>query len=161
MYVCMYMYVCNLVKYKVFAHQYFSLFVLQTIIRCDPHIGLLHRGTEKLMEYKTYMQVSSSYVLVYTYSIYHSLGINFDILIYVISNCDFPSMIQQNLCMLVLHAFIQTTHLCTLHPSIEQHPYKDASLIRTTCVVLNIRIVCTFWNKDSSLSGTLFLFQCV
>ncbi len=22
----------------------------------DPHIGLLHRGTEKLMEYKTYMQ---------------------------------------------------------------------------------------------------------
>lgn len=32
-------------------------FLLQTIIRCDPHIGLLHRGTEKLMEYKTYMQV--------------------------------------------------------------------------------------------------------
>ena len=26
------------------------------MVRCDPHIGLLHRGTEKLMEYKTYMQ---------------------------------------------------------------------------------------------------------
>ena len=26
------------------------------IIRADPHIGLLHRGTEKLIEYKTYMQ---------------------------------------------------------------------------------------------------------
>ena len=26
-------------------------------MRCDPHIGLLHRGTEKLIEYKTYMQV--------------------------------------------------------------------------------------------------------
>lgn len=26
------------------------------IIKADPHIGLLHRGTEKLMEYKTYMQ---------------------------------------------------------------------------------------------------------
>jgi len=28
----------------------------ETVLRCDPHIGLLHRGTEKLMEYKTYMQ---------------------------------------------------------------------------------------------------------
>ncbi|XP_015430300.1 PREDICTED: NADH-ubiquinone oxidoreductase 49 kDa subunit isoform X2 [Dufourea novaeangliae] len=26
------------------------------VIRGDPHIGLLHRGTEKLIEYKTYMQ---------------------------------------------------------------------------------------------------------
>jgi NADH:ubiquinone oxidoreductase subunit D len=24
--------------------------------RVDPHIGLLHRGTEKLIEYKTYVQ---------------------------------------------------------------------------------------------------------
>ena len=31
----------------------------QTIERCDPHIGLLHRGTEKLMEYKTYLQVNT------------------------------------------------------------------------------------------------------
>jgi len=28
----------------------------EVVIRCDPHIGLLHRGTEKLMEYKTTMQ---------------------------------------------------------------------------------------------------------
>ena len=34
---------------------------LQTVQRCDPHIGLLHRGTEKLMEYKTYMQVQCIY----------------------------------------------------------------------------------------------------
>jgi NADH:ubiquinone oxidoreductase subunit D len=26
------------------------------VMRLDPHIGLLHRATEKLMEYKTYMQ---------------------------------------------------------------------------------------------------------
>src|SRR3546814_11568537 len=26
------------------------------IERADPHIGLLHRGTEKLIEYKTYLQ---------------------------------------------------------------------------------------------------------
>ena len=31
-------------------------FLLQTVERCDPHIGLLHRGTEKLIEYKTYIQ---------------------------------------------------------------------------------------------------------
>lgn len=28
----------------------------EIVKRCDPHIGLLHRGTEKLIEYKTYMQ---------------------------------------------------------------------------------------------------------
>ena len=28
----------------------------EVIQRADPHIGLLHRGTEKLIEYKTYIQ---------------------------------------------------------------------------------------------------------
>lgn len=28
----------------------------EVIVDADPHIGLLHRGTEKLMEYKTYLQ---------------------------------------------------------------------------------------------------------
>ena len=28
----------------------------ELIVRADPHIGLLHRGTEKLLEYKTYLQ---------------------------------------------------------------------------------------------------------
>jgi NADH dehydrogenase (ubiquinone) Fe-S protein 2 len=28
----------------------------EIILGCDPHIGLLHRGTEKLIEYKNYMQ---------------------------------------------------------------------------------------------------------
>ncbi|KAI8812409.1 putative NADH dehydrogenase 49K chain [Cladochytrium replicatum] len=28
----------------------------EIILRADPHIGLLHRGTEKLIEYKTYLQ---------------------------------------------------------------------------------------------------------
>jgi len=27
----------------------------ELIVRADPHIGLLHRGTEKLLEYKTYL----------------------------------------------------------------------------------------------------------
>jgi NADH dehydrogenase (ubiquinone) Fe-S protein 2 len=28
----------------------------EVILKADPHIGLLHRGTEKLIEYKTYIQ---------------------------------------------------------------------------------------------------------
>ncbi|HEU0071856.1 MAG TPA: NADH-quinone oxidoreductase subunit D, partial [Alphaproteobacteria bacterium] len=28
----------------------------EVIERADPHVGLLHRGTEKLIEYKTYLQ---------------------------------------------------------------------------------------------------------
>src|ERR687887_790722 len=28
----------------------------EVVRRIDPHIGLLHRGTEKLIEYKTYLQ---------------------------------------------------------------------------------------------------------
>ncbi|XP_049293076.1 NADH-ubiquinone oxidoreductase 49 kDa subunit-like [Anopheles funestus] len=28
----------------------------ETVMRADPHVGLLHRGTEKLIEYKTYTQ---------------------------------------------------------------------------------------------------------
>jgi NADH dehydrogenase (ubiquinone) Fe-S protein 2 len=28
----------------------------ERILYCDPHIGLLHRGTEKLIEYKPYIQ---------------------------------------------------------------------------------------------------------
>ena len=28
----------------------------ELVLRADPHIGLLHRGTEKLLEFKTYLQ---------------------------------------------------------------------------------------------------------
>jgi NADH:ubiquinone oxidoreductase subunit D len=31
-------------------------FTPQTVRAADPHIGLLHRGTEKLIEYKSYLQ---------------------------------------------------------------------------------------------------------
>ena len=32
----------------------------ETVIRLDPHIGLLHRATEKMIEHKTYLQVRLS-----------------------------------------------------------------------------------------------------
>lgn len=28
----------------------------EVAVKLDPHVGLLHRGTEKLIEYKTYLQ---------------------------------------------------------------------------------------------------------
>jgi NADH:ubiquinone oxidoreductase subunit D len=40
----------------------------EVVERADPHIGLLHRGTEKLIEYKTYLQVgTASSFLAYSY----------------------------------------------------------------------------------------------
>ena len=43
----------------------------EIVERCDPHVGLLHRGTEKLIEYKTYLQALPyfdrlDYCLLYT-----------------------------------------------------------------------------------------------
>lgn len=41
------------------AHGVLRLLVLiksENVLAVDPHIGLLHRGTEKLIEYKTYTQ---------------------------------------------------------------------------------------------------------
>lgn len=35
----------------------------EMVRKCDPHIGLLHRGTEKLIEYKTYLQVWGSLLM--------------------------------------------------------------------------------------------------
>ena len=36
----------------------------EVVERIDPHIGLLHRGTEKLIEHKTYLQVYGYFVLI-------------------------------------------------------------------------------------------------
>jgi NADH-quinone oxidoreductase subunit D len=32
----------------------------EVVERVDPHIGLLHRGTEKLIEHKTYLRYSGA-----------------------------------------------------------------------------------------------------
>ena len=36
-----------------------ATFSNENVVRLDPHVGLLHRATEKLIEYKTYLQVGS------------------------------------------------------------------------------------------------------
>ena len=37
----------------------------EVIDRSDPHIGLLHRGTEKLIEHKTYLQSTTLLIIPY------------------------------------------------------------------------------------------------
>ena len=41
---------------RMWSYLILFVFFFQTVLKADPHIGLLHRGTEKLIEYKTYMQ---------------------------------------------------------------------------------------------------------
>ena len=38
----------------------------EVVEKADPHIGLLHRGTEKLIEQKTYTQALPYFCLLYT-----------------------------------------------------------------------------------------------
>lgn len=40
----------------------------ETVVRADPHIGLLHRATEKLIENKTYLQVCFFIILTHEHS---------------------------------------------------------------------------------------------
>jgi NADH dehydrogenase (ubiquinone) Fe-S protein 2 len=52
----------------------------EIVIGTDPHIGLLHRGTEKLIEYKTYLQALPyfdrlDYVSMMAYEHIYSLAI--------------------------------------------------------------------------------------
>jgi len=52
----------------------------EVVVRADPHIGLLHRGTEKLIEYKNYLQALSyfcrlDYVSMMAQEHTYSLGI--------------------------------------------------------------------------------------
>ena len=60
----------------------------EEVLRADPHIGLLHRGTEKLIEYKNYTQA-----LPY-----------FDRLDYV-SMSEFCTMLQSALLQLICPTF--------------------------------------------------------
>lgn len=49
----------------------------ESVKKCDPHIGLLHRGTEKLIEYKTYLQVLNQLQLsVNTVFVFYNLSIS-------------------------------------------------------------------------------------
>jgi len=61
----------------------------EVITLVDPHIGLLHRGTEKLIEYKTYLQALPyfdrlDYVSMMAYEHIYSLAVE------ILLNCVIP-----------------------------------------------------------------------
>lgn len=61
----------------------------ESVKKCDPHIGLLHRGTEKLIEYKTYLQVLN-------HTISCGCGLNSSSCMYAcIEGCEIIDLVQQ------------------------------------------------------------------
>ena len=66
----------------------------EVVERADPHIGLLHRGTEKLIEHKTYLQALPyfdrlDYVSMMAQEHTYSLAVETRLL-----NCDVPIRAQ-------------------------------------------------------------------
>jgi NADH dehydrogenase (ubiquinone) Fe-S protein 2 len=60
----------------------------EIIERADPHIGLLHRGTEKLIEYKTYLQALPYYVSMMSQEYSYCLAVE------KLTNCNVPLRAQ-------------------------------------------------------------------
>src|ERR1700685_1733265 len=87
----------------------------EVIKQIDPHIGLLHRGTEKLIEYKTYLQAIPyfdrlDYVSMMSQEHCYALAIEYFL------NCTIPARAQtirvifSELTRLLNHLLAITTH---------------------------------------------------
>jgi len=87
----------------------------ELIKKADPHIGLLHRGTEKLIEYKTYLQALPyfdrlDYVSMMAQEHTYSLAIEY------LLNCSIPTRSQYirviflELTRILNHLLAVTTH---------------------------------------------------
>jgi NADH:ubiquinone oxidoreductase subunit D len=87
----------------------------ELIKKADPHIGLLHRATEKLIEYKTYLQALPyfdrlDYVSMMAQEHTYSLAVEY------LLNCDIPMrakyirVIYLELTRILNHLLAVTTH---------------------------------------------------
>ena len=87
----------------------------ETVFRAEPHIGLLHRGTEKLIEYKTYLQALPyfdrlDYVSMMCQEHAYSLAVE------SLLNCDIPYRAQvirvmfSEITRILNHLMAVTTH---------------------------------------------------
>nr|YP_009350054.1 NADH dehydrogenase subunit 7 [Spongospora subterranea]AIK19922.1 NADH dehydrogenase subunit 7 [Spongospora subterranea] len=87
----------------------------EIVQRADPHIGLLHRGTEKLIEYKTYMQ-ALPYFDRLDYVSMMSQEHAFSLAIEKLLNCDVPIRAQYirvlflEITRILNHLMALTTH---------------------------------------------------
>lgn len=87
----------------------------EIVRRADPHIGLLHRGTEKLIEYKTYMQ-SLPYYSRLDYVSMMAQEHTFSLAVEKLLNCSVPLRAQYirviflEITRLLNHIMALTTH---------------------------------------------------
>jgi NADH dehydrogenase (ubiquinone) Fe-S protein 2 len=87
----------------------------EIIERADPHIGLLHRGTEKLIEYKTYLQALPyfdrlDYVSMMAQEHCYSLAIEQLLSIEVPSRAKHIRILCNEITRLLNHLLAITTH---------------------------------------------------
>jgi len=87
----------------------------EVVVRADPHVGLLHRGTEKLLEQKTYLQGLPyfdrlDYVSMMAYEHVYSLGVE-NLLDLPVSSADkYTRVLFLEVTRLLNHLMAVTTH---------------------------------------------------
>jgi len=87
----------------------------EIIYRADPHIGLLHRGTEKLIEYKNYLQALPyfdrlDYVSIMCQEHLYSLSVERLLNIEISKKSKMVRIIFSELTRLLNHLLAITTH---------------------------------------------------
>lgn len=87
----------------------------ETVKRADPHIGLLHRGTEKLMEYKTYTQALPyvdrlDYVSMMAQELCFSLTVERLLNLVVPLRAEYIRVLYSELTRILNHLLAVTTH---------------------------------------------------
>lgn len=87
----------------------------EVVVRADPHIGLLHRATEKLAEYKTYTQVLPyldrlDYVSMMAQEHAYSLAIEKLLNIKIPTRASFIRILFCELTRILNHLLAVTTH---------------------------------------------------
>ena len=87
----------------------------EIITRADPHIGLLHRGTEKLLEYKTYLQGLPyfdrlDYVSMMAQELTYSLAIENLLGLKISNKANFIRTIFLEITRILNHLLALTTH---------------------------------------------------
>jgi len=87
----------------------------EKILRVDPHIGLLHRGTEKLCEYRTFTQVSPyldrlDYVSIMSQEHAYALAVENALNITIPQRAQYIRVIFAELTRILNHLMAVTTH---------------------------------------------------
>jgi len=87
----------------------------EIVTRADPHIGLLHRGTEKLLEYKTFLQGLPyfdrlDYVSMMAQELTFSLAIENLLGIKIMPRADYIRVIFLEITRILNHLLALTTH---------------------------------------------------